>query len=952
MFLVLFLFLLLFVRGQREPDLNFRLSTHTFCPRPRPRCRRFRCCYRTRALVRPFPSPSSLPRRCDNVNMLPQSADLSSSCAGSTSPRKDEAPPGFDPLGVDEDVAEGAQGTRGRGRGGMTSSSSSTRPDVQVAFPPDFEAAHSGGSSSAEAGKARSSDSLGTKSGSTSLLSMMSGSPRSLGTAHSPGAGSPSPRTDLSDISSTDEAATAGGLGGSGRREGASAGAATAAAAATAAPVSTGEGSRDLHRLVAHDPWSCSGADVEDLEFGGVGASAPPRRLGREGLPDVSLAVQARGDAADEEDDEADLPSAHPTPLSVFGSAMDLPSDHPTPLSTLGSTRRSSGGTGLGLGAARGLGIRTKTSPFGSGGSVKIVNPASGSFIQRLKYWGGGSSSKDRDPGALSPAAAATRARHSTGSNNAPADFSQDATAVTGGREGGSLGSREEDLSPGFDKDGGGGLGGSGSVRAREPTGYSGQRADPRGVGVAQFDSVTSDAASAYTSAVAPDQLWRATAPPRVSPLRDNKHPGKPSPTLSSSFPSPSAAPRQHLRVVSRGSDADGFAAMAPMVAISKPTEKEVSVVNGGSNDTAAGSAGRKYSGFGAEHRAELAALRLARGTPAPGDEEVGQEEEEEEEEKKEEEQDVSVKFGVRQGVRSRAESAQSEMDWYSPSDLEEKKMEEGDQHVDEEEEMMHEVAALSMAEKLANMATPHARGLGSGPTSTDNQHMSYQPASPPPVPPPPRYMAIVDAASVHSGLDNSSTSEQDTSVSEDDGGMMAEILTDRIMEVCSKMEAAAAPPADELSDGEGGATGGPKRRPSRRRQLSNMSSSRTIVNKDQVSFLSFFHVNRFCLVFGGRWSDGGGGKASTVVTRAAVEHVVSHYRQQGPGEFIFSAICFLFCFWLFCCWFLVSVIVGLKLFLVFFRLFLPCLSLSAVEAVDFGQMAERLFASVRFFYK
>ena len=95
-----------------------------------------------------------------------------------------------------------------------------------------------------------------------------------------------------------------------------------------------------------------------------------------------------------------------------------------------------------------------------------------------------------------------------------------------------------------------------------------------------------------------------------------------------------------------------------------------------------------------------------------------------------------------------------------------------------------------------------------------------------------------------------------------------------------------------------------------------------------------------------------GGGKASTVVTRAAVEHVVSHYRQQGPGEFIFSAICFLFCFWLFCCWFLVSVIVGLKLFLVFFRLFLPCLSLSAVEAVDFGQMAERLFASVRFFYK
>ena len=74
----------------------------------------------------------------------------------------------------------------------------------------------------------------------------------------------------------------------------------------------------------------------------------------------------------------------------------------------------------------------------------------------------------------------------------------------------------------------------------------------------------------------------------------------------------------------------------------------------------------------------------------------------------------------------------------------------------------------------------------------------------------------------------------------------MAEILTDRLMEVCSKMEAAAAPPADELSDGEGG-TGGAKRRPSRRRLMSNMSSSRTVVNKDQVSlfvlpsFFSFF---------------------------------------------------------------------------------------------------------------
>ncbi|CAM9543606.1 unnamed protein product, partial [Laminaria digitata] len=130
------------------------------------------------------------------------SADLSSSCAGSTSPRKDEAPPGFAPLGVDEDAAEvvtgGGAPAAGGGRGRASERGmASARSDVQVAFPHDFEAGHHhpDGSGSAEAGKARSSDSLGTKSGSTSLLSMMSGSPRSLGTAHSSGAGSPSPRT-------------------------------------------------------------------------------------------------------------------------------------------------------------------------------------------------------------------------------------------------------------------------------------------------------------------------------------------------------------------------------------------------------------------------------------------------------------------------------------------------------------------------------------------------------------------------------------------------------------------------------------------------------------------------------------------------------------------------------------------------------------------------------------
>lgn len=550
----------------------------------------------------------------------------------------------------------------------------SARSDVQVAFPHDFEAGHPGGSGSAEAGKARSSDSLGTKSGSTSLLSMMSGSPRSLGTAHSSGAGSPSPRTPLSDISSADEAAAAGGVGGSGgrsggRREGASRGAAAAAsaAAATAAAMSAAEGNivvgREHHHH--HDPWSSSGgAEVDDLELGeeGVGsaAAAQPRRLGQggRGFRAVALAVEGRAEGT-EEDDEADLPSAHPTPLSVFGSTMDLPSDHPTPLSTLGSTRRATGEGGSGR---RGLGIRTKTGSFGSGGSVKVVNPASSSFIQRLKYWGGGKGSadfsKDQVELALSPAAAATRARHSSGSSQPPADFQPAATAATEslrGREGGSLGSRGQSPSLGFDV-GSSSRMGSRSVEPSDPPAYPGHGPSSRSSGggrgarAEMFDSVTSDAASAF--APASDQLWRATAPPRVSPLRDTSHSAKSSPAAAASTFSASSSPsRQHLRVASGGNDADGFAAMAPLaVSTSKPAERDVGLASGvgsksserdvgfivsgaskGSKDTASGSAGQKYSGFGAEHRAELAALRLARGTPAPGDEE-GEEKKEEEE--------------------------------------------------------------------------------------------------------------------------------------------------------------------------------------------------------------------------------------------------------------------------------------------------------------------------------
>lgn len=660
--------------------------------------------------------------------------------------------------------------------------------DVQVAFPPDFDDPRKNGSGSEDGNggsKARGSgDSLGTKSGSTSLLSMMSGSPRSISTAHdSTGA---SPRTPLSDHSSTD--------GGGG---------ATAAGSRRGSGSSSGGGGRA--GSATNKPWSSSSATT---------AAADPRRRAQKDLPAVSVA-EAAGD------DDMDVPSAHPTPLSAFGGDTDLPSDHPTP------------------GSDNGAGSDSMTP-----GDSKPVNPSSGSFMQRLKYWGG---ANRQDSVASVEAAAAPakgkprRSSKSSGSGGSTGAVAKEATtksvaaahaaaqtvvpprkapvsfAAFSQRRNGSRSSsrtrKEEERRPSTgdsSKSGGDGGGGCGSSSSRgrasergsghgsvggslqsaapvvePPPAYSESAASEaggmspselRGCPVMPYDSVTSDAMSVHTAGPPPAY--------RPGPVGGGSAGGatttRPSPpymavggekTTASSSSRSSASWHQR-------SGAEEEARSGPPPSAAAPASTD----------------------FGAHHRAELAALRLARGTPAPGDEDVKEEESDEE------------------GL---------EMDWDALSD-------------NEEEEAKTETIAKSVPPPAFKAASPRpaprylmSKIFAAKPPSTQAidappQQLQQLRQTSNQVPPPPRYMAIVEAANVTSALDNSSTSEQDTSPSEDDGGMMAEILTDRLMEVCSKMEQGPATPEDELSDGAGDAAApaGHKRRPSsRRRQLSNMSN-------------------------------------------------------------------------------------------------------------------------------
>lgn len=708
--------------------------------------------------------------------------------------------------------------------------------DVQVAFPPDFDDPRKNGSGSEDgnaSSKARSSgDSLGTKSGSTSLLSMMSGSPRSISTAHdSTGA---SPRTPLSDHSSTDG------------------GAATAVGSRRGGGTSTSSGGNGGRAgSASHKPWSSSTATAG----------------GHKELPAVSVGE------ADGEEDDMDVPSAHPTPLSAFGGDTDLPSDHPTP-GTVGGSRCSRS-------RSRSQSHRSGTDndPKTPGGSSSI-NPSAGSFMQRLKYWGGSNRQSSeasvaapagdprRGSGGVTDAAVAkgatqkpvVAAQSVVTPRKAPVSYGALSERNKKGRSirsrSGSRTRQEEGRrpSPGNNGDGSGSSSSRGRGRIAERVAEQGSSGHASDTGSLQSAAPVLEPPPPYSESAA-SSVGGLSSAGGMSPSELRGVPVMPYDSVTSESTSVhNAGPPPAYRpgtVGGRGS-AGGAAAATTTVGPSPPymaVEEEHTTASSGSLRSSSsrhqqqGTAAERARSvvvapppqeaagpgpsvaFGAAHRAELAALRLARGTPAPGDEDVKEEESDEEE----------------------ASDEESEMDWEATSDVE---VEEVKTEVAPEfSPLMPAAAAAALAAAAAaiKVASPRpaprylmsSKTTGAKPASGASslrvgggdappQQLEQLRQTPTKEPPPPRYMAIVEAATGTSALDHSSTSEQDTSPSEDDGGMMAEILTDRLMEVCNKIEQGPAAPEDELSDGEPAAAGGPghkRRTTSRRRQLSNMSN-------------------------------------------------------------------------------------------------------------------------------
>ena len=709
--------------------------------------------------------------------------------------------------------------------------------DVQVAFPPDFDDPRKNGSGSEDgngSSKARGSgDSLGTKSGSTSLLSIMSGSPRSISTAHdSTGA---SPRTPLSDHSSTDGGATA-----------------AAAGSRRGSGTSSSSGGR------TGKPWSAT-----------TSASAAARSAQKD-LPAVSVRE------ADDGDDDMDVPSAHPTPLSAFGGDTDLPSDHPTP-GTVGNSSRS-GSEGR---RPSGTDSDAKT-PGGS----RPINPSAGSFMQRLKYWGGSGSSGSNGGGVtgaasvakeatVKPVVAAT-AKQATAvktvktvvapqqsvvpPRRAPVNYAALTERKNASRSRSSSRTRKEEgqrpsTGNGSSSTNSNSSSGRGRVADRgssargspfaaapvlePPPPYSESAASSasglspselRGVPVMPYDSVTSESTSVHNAgpppayrpgkAPAPTTMTTEPSPPYIATV------GREKTTARSGSRSSSAARHQQRGGADSSQQARSVAPPPPPAAAAAAAE------------AAASHSRRPSATFGAAHRAELAALRRARGRPAPGDEDVKEEDSDEEEDETDD-----------------ASDEESEMDWEATSDNEVAEEVKTADVVAEFSPSMPAAAAQAPAgDKVVTPRPPPrfvmSRLQAKPPSSSSQQQQQQQQQdldaapeqlqqlrqTPTKAPPPPRYMAIVEAANVTSALDHSSTSEQDTSPSEDDGGMMAEILTDRLMEVCVKMEQGPATPEDDLSDGETAAAGGlPKRRPSsRRRQMSNMSNRTLHSNSGQ----------------------------------------------------------------------------------------------------------------------
>ena len=617
-------------------------------------------------------------------------SNASSSFIGSTSPRIDEAPPAFAPLGADEEVPAESNEIE-------MAPAEQAGVEVHVVFPADLDDGRMRTPDSDDSRKAPSGNSLlGTKSGSTSLLSMLSGSPRSLGTAHDTASGPPSPRTPL-------PKASAGGIEG-----------------------------------------------AEKGKDGNV------------------------------------LPSAHHTPLSIFGGDTDLPIDHPTPLSTTGSSRGKGGsrrrskppvasaaGTGSGSVAPKGATSVPGKTTYGNdestnGDTNKVVNPAPSTFMQRLKYWNAGATeeNKARSPAGVPPAVAPPTM----------APPAEPALTTTADKP-----PYRDDVDDLGMKLATGTINVSNKGAPREPEqsvpsslAENSPYCSEVGVKVVPLDTDTSDAVSVFDSEEF-QREWRAKPPP----------------------------PSKHSWLV-QASEAE---AAADGVVASQQLARDTTVAPGDGNREMGTNAAQDLGGGAGEVEAEVNL-----------------------------EVDDEVESDMDWDAVSEGENQDEKREILPPPLLSPPPPPLTEEETKPAPSYSHERAKRPSLGTEAPQRSPRTRDWRDYlvPEQHDQQ------------PPPPRYMAIVESANVTSALDLSSTSEHDTSPSEDDGGML-EILTDRLMEACVKIEQVSATPVDELSDGGTSVRrwGGARDPLSamRRRQLSTVSSR--AFSRDQVRYLCFTFLSR-----------------------------------------------------------------------------------------------------------
>lgn len=473
------------------------------------------------------------------------------------------------------------------------------------------------------------------------------------------------------------------------------------------------------------------------------------------------------------------LPSAYPTPLSTFGGDTDLPSDHPTPLSTMGSS----------TGSVR----KSKSRPVSAASAVEKGE-------------------------AMAPAAKAT-------STTAVAKTKRGNGAVT---------SSTKVVNPAASmfmhriKYWGGGIAGESGARA--PAAVASATASAASVTVTankrahakvRADSVLSpDVNIDSPSRESGDTLstQQTTVAVKVGPSTvtafDKNASVKKTPLEPERSPSFSTAE----------SCATSSEVGVKVVPLDTVTSEAASVFASGQSQRQwrdktpppPPAAAQSHDRFVSSRPAELVALRSGSEMPASsgGANERAQGE-------------VQQRQVDKEQVGEEEDEDESDMDWDALSDEEEKK----------EETAAREVSLPPPTLPPVVPENEHTEPAPAYSARRTVKPASETAASKSQSPPPPRYMAIVESANVTSALDHhSSTSEHDTSPSEDDGNMM-EILTDRLMEACHKIEEVTAIPAEELSDGGTSVRrrGGPGSVASsiRRRQLSSMSSRP--FSRDQV---------------------------------------------------------------------------------------------------------------------